>query len=147
MAGCGFMRYSISDTAEYGDYTRGPRVVTEETRAEMQRILEAIQDGSFAREWLEENRRGRPNFERARQADKDHEIERVGAKLRAMMPWSEEGKRVSGAAGQVDSGAADAAGSKSRPEHVRKRIGRPAAPPPAAPLRCELSSRRCGMLT
>src|ERR671920_261052 len=80
--GLGFMRHSISDTAEYGDYTRGPRVVTEETRAEMRRILEAIQDGSFAREWLEENRHGRPNFERARQADKDHEIERVGAKLR-----------------------------------------------------------------
>jgi ketol-acid reductoisomerase len=90
--GLGFMRHSISDTAEYGDYTRGPRIVTDETRAEMRRILEAIQDGSFAREWLEENRRGRPNFERARQADKDHEIERVGAKLRAMMPWSEEGK-------------------------------------------------------
>ena len=92
--GLGFMRHSISDTAEYGDYTRGPRVVTDETRAEMRRILEAIQDGSFAREWLEENRHGRPNFERARQADKDHEIERVGAKLRAMMPWSEEGKNA-----------------------------------------------------
>ena len=92
--GLGFMRYSISDTAEYGDYTRGPRVITEQTRAEMQRILEAIQDGSFAREWLAENRAGRPNFERARQADKDHEIERVGAELRAMMPWSEEGKRA-----------------------------------------------------
>ncbi len=92
--GLGFMRQSISDTAEYGDYTRGPRVITGETRAEMQRILQAIQDGSFAREWLEENRAGRPNFERARQADKDHEIERVGAELRAMMPWSEEGKRT-----------------------------------------------------
>ena len=92
--GLGFMRYSISDTAEYGDYTRGPRIVTQETRAEMRRILDAIQDGSFAREWLEENRRGRPNFERARQADKDHEIERVGAELRAMMPWSEEGRRA-----------------------------------------------------
>jgi ketol-acid reductoisomerase len=87
-----FMRYSISDTAEYGDYTRGPRIVTEETRAEMREILEAIQDGSFAREWLEENRNGRPNFERMRQADRHHEIERVGAQLRAMMPWSEEGK-------------------------------------------------------
>ena len=92
--GLGFMRYSISDTAEYGDYTRGPRLITDETRAEMQRILGAIQDGSFAREWLDENRAGRPNFERARQADKDHEIERVGAELRAMMPWSEEGRRA-----------------------------------------------------
>ena len=90
--GMQFMRYSISDTAEYGDYTRGPRLITEETRAEMRRILAEIQNGSFAREWLAENRAGRPNFERMRQADKDHEIERVGAKLRAMMPWSEEAK-------------------------------------------------------
>src|SRR5215210_1722523 len=91
--GLGFMRYSISDTAEYGDYTRGPRVITDQTRAEMRRILAAIRDGSFAREWLEENRAGRPNFDRARLADKNHEIERVGAELRAMMPWSEEGKK------------------------------------------------------
>jgi ketol-acid reductoisomerase len=88
--GLGFMRYSISDTAEYGDYTRGPRLITAETRAEMQRILAAIQDGSFAREWLAENKAGRPNFERMRQADRDHPIEQVGRKLRAMMPWSEE---------------------------------------------------------
>jgi ketol-acid reductoisomerase len=91
--GLQFMRYSISDTAEYGDYTRGPRIITEETRAEMRRILDAIQNGSFAREWLDENRAGRANFERLRQADRDHEIEQVGAKLRAMMPWSEEGKQ------------------------------------------------------
>ncbi len=92
--GMQFMRYSISDTAEYGDYTRGPRVVTDETRAAMQQILAAVQDGSFAREWLAENRNGRPNFERMRQADRDHQIERVGAQLRAMMPWSEEGKQA-----------------------------------------------------
>ena len=90
--GMQFMRYSISDTAEYGDYTRGPRLITEETRAEMRRILEEVQDGSFAREWLAENRAGRPNFERLRQEDHDHQIEQVGAKLRAMMPWAEEGK-------------------------------------------------------
>jgi ketol-acid reductoisomerase len=90
--GLQFMRSSISDTAEYGDYTRGPRLITEETRAEMRRILQAIRDGSFAREWLDENRAGRPNFERLRQADRNHEIERVGKTLRAMMPWSEEGK-------------------------------------------------------
>jgi ketol-acid reductoisomerase len=90
--GMQFMRYSISDTAEYGDYTRGPRVITEQTRAEMRRILEQVQDGSFAREWLAENRAGRPNFERLRQDDRDHLIEQVGARLRAMMPWSEEGK-------------------------------------------------------
>jgi len=90
--GMQFMRYSISDTAEYGDYTRGPRLITEETRAEMRRILEEIQNGSFAREWLAENRAGRPEFERLRQADRDHEIERVGKVLRAMMPWSQEGQ-------------------------------------------------------
>src|SRR6266568_630703 len=85
--GMQFMRYSISDTAEYGDYTRGPRIITDETRAEMRRILEEIQSGAFAREWLAENRSGRANFERLRQTDRDHEIERVGAQLRAMMPW------------------------------------------------------------
>ena len=90
--GMQFMRYSISDTAEYGDYTRGSRIVTDETRAEMRRILEEIRTGAFAREWLAENRQGRPNFERMRQADRDQQIERVGAELRAMMPWSEEGK-------------------------------------------------------
>jgi ketol-acid reductoisomerase len=96
--GMQFMRHSISDTAEYGDYTRGPRVITEETRAEMRRILGQIQDGSFAREWLEENRAGRANFDRLRQEDRDHEIEQVGAKLRAMMPWAEEGKAAAAAA-------------------------------------------------
>jgi len=95
--GMQFMRYSISDTAEYGDYTRGPRLITEETRAEMRKILADIQSGSFAKEWLAENRAGRPNFERMRRADKDHEIERVGSKLRAMMPWSEEAKAAAAA--------------------------------------------------
>ena len=99
--GMQFMRYSISDTAEYGDYTRGPRLITEETRAEMRRILQEVQNGNFAREWLEENRAGRPSFDRLRQADRDHEIERVGAKLRAMMPWLEGGQ----SAGQQGSGA------------------------------------------
>ncbi|MBA3658525.1 MAG: ketol-acid reductoisomerase [Gemmatimonadales bacterium] len=96
--GMQFMRNSISDTAEYGDYTRGPRVVTEETRAEMRKILEEIQSGAFAKEWLAENRSGRENFKRMRKADRDHELEQVGARLRAMMPWSEEGKRAAAAA-------------------------------------------------
>jgi ketol-acid reductoisomerase len=96
--GMQFMRYSISDTAEYGDYTRGPRIITQETRAEMRRILDQIQNGSFAKEWLAENRAGRPKFEQLRKTDKDHEIERVGAQLRAMMPWSEEGKRAAATA-------------------------------------------------
>jgi ketol-acid reductoisomerase len=89
--GLNFMRDSVSDTAEYGDYTRGPRLVTDETRREMQRILEEIRNGSFAREWLGECRAGRRNFDAMRQADRTHPIERVGAELRAMMPWAREG--------------------------------------------------------
>ena len=125
--GMQFMRHSISDTAEYGDYTRGPRLITDETRAEMQRILEAIQDGSFAREWLDENKAGRPTFERLRQEDRDHEIERVGAKLRAMMPWSEEGKK-GGAAGQPGSGAGSEKAERADKKGPRPR--RPAHPLP-----------------
>jgi ketol-acid reductoisomerase len=128
--GLQFMRYSISDTAEYGDYTRGPRVITDETRAVMQEILKAIQDGSFAREWLAENRAGRPNFERLRQADRDHEIERIGAQLRAMMPWSEEGKQGSGAAGQRGSEGIEKAEKQapSESEGTDKKERRPRRP-------------------
>jgi ketol-acid reductoisomerase len=128
--GLQFMRHSISDTAEYGDYTRGPRVITEETRAEMRRILDAIQDGSFAQEWLAENRAGRANFERLRKADHDHEIERVGAELRAMMPWSEEGKRGSGAKTQRGSGAAGQEENESDQSAKKRRPRRPAHPLP-----------------
>src|SRR6058998_2737926 len=105
--GMRFMRYSISDTAEYGDYTRGPRLITAPVRAEMQRILADIQSGAFAREWIAESRQGGPNFQRMRQEQNDHLIERVGAKLRAMMPWSEEGKAAASArpAGSKPSGA------------------------------------------
>jgi ketol-acid reductoisomerase len=81
------MRYSISDTAEYGDLTRGPRVVTAETRKEMKRILGEIQDGSFAREWIEENRTGRKKFEELRARDAALLIEKVGKQLRGMMSW------------------------------------------------------------
>ncbi|MGH9154391.1 MAG: ketol-acid reductoisomerase [Acidimicrobiales bacterium] len=81
------MRFSISDTAEYGDYTRGPRVITDETRAEMRRILDEIRDGSFAKEWIAENRAGRPRFNQLREKGRQHPIEEVGSQLRAMMPW------------------------------------------------------------
>jgi ketol-acid reductoisomerase len=83
------MRYSISNTAEYGDLTRGPRIVTDETRAEMKKILAEIQSGEFAREWLAENESGAENLEKMRNAGKDHQIEKVGAQLRSMMPWIE----------------------------------------------------------
>jgi ketol-acid reductoisomerase len=90
--GMGFMRYSISDTAEYGDYTRGPRIVSEEVKEEMRRILTEIQNGSFAREWIAETRGGARRFADMRRAARTHAIETVGARLRAMMPWTEEGK-------------------------------------------------------
>lgn len=81
------MRYSISDTAEYGDLTRGKRVINEETRKEMKKILKEIQTGEFAREWLLENRAGRPSFLAMRRREADHLIEKVGEKLRGMMSW------------------------------------------------------------
>ena len=87
------MRYSISDTAEYGDMTRGPRIVTDDTRAEMKQILDEIQTGKFAGEWIAESESGRPNYKRLQQAGKDHPIEKVGADLRAMMPWISAGKQ------------------------------------------------------
>jgi ketol-acid reductoisomerase len=86
------MRYSISDTAEYGDMTRGPRIITDETRAEMRKILAEIQTGEFAREWIMENRAGRPVFEALRRRGQQHPIEDVGSRLRGMMPWIAAGK-------------------------------------------------------
>src|SRR5947209_3695664 len=86
------MHFSISDTAEYGDYTRGPRIINEQTKAEMQRILGEIRDGSFAEEWIAENKNGRPNFNEYRRKTQAHQIEQVGAELRAMMPWISAGK-------------------------------------------------------
>ncbi|HEX6116567.1 MAG TPA: ketol-acid reductoisomerase [Solirubrobacterales bacterium] len=84
------MRHSISNTAEYGDMTRGPRVIGEETRAAMGKILEDIQSGEFAREWIAENRAGGENFDRMRGEQADHQIEHVGGELRSMMPWIEK---------------------------------------------------------
>jgi ketol-acid reductoisomerase len=86
------MRFSISDTAEYGDMTRGPRIVTGETRAEMKKILNEIQTGAFAKEWILENQANRPVFNALRRQSAEHPIEAVGAQLRAMMPWIGAGK-------------------------------------------------------
>jgi ketol-acid reductoisomerase len=85
--GLSYMRYSVSDTAEHGDYTGGRRVITADTRREMQRMLIEIQDGTYARNWIEENRLGRPSFSRCRAAEADCQLERVGRDLRSMMPW------------------------------------------------------------
>ncbi len=85
--GLNYMRYSVSDTAEYGDYRGGPRIVTEATRRAMREMLGEIRDGSFARQWVSEHRAGRPWFEAARKRDRDHKLEQVGAQLRGMMPF------------------------------------------------------------
>jgi len=81
------MRSRVSDTAEYGDITRGKRVVSKETRREMQKILGEIQSGSFAREWIKENEDGRPNYNKITEEEKNHKIETIGKELRSMMPW------------------------------------------------------------
>ena len=81
------MRWSISDTAEYGDYTRGPRIVTEQTKAEMRRILDEIRAGDFAREWVAEDDAGRPNYRKLAEEGANHPIEEVGARLRPLMSW------------------------------------------------------------
>ncbi len=85
--GFGYMRYSISDTAEYGDYTRGPRIIDDMVRGEMEQILAEIQDGTFAKEWILENQAGRPVYNALKRMESEHLIEKVGAELREMMPW------------------------------------------------------------
>jgi ketol-acid reductoisomerase len=85
--GISYMRYSVSNTAEYGDYTRGPRIVTEETRKEMKKILREIQTGQFAREWILENKAGAPAFKAIRRREKNSQLEEVGRRLRRLMTW------------------------------------------------------------
>ncbi|MDD4097550.1 MAG: ketol-acid reductoisomerase [Lentisphaeria bacterium] len=86
--GLSFMRYSISDTAEYGDYSVGKKIITDEVKAEMRKVLGRIQDGSFAREWILENQAHRPHFNAMRRMEKEHLIEKTGAELRAKMNWN-----------------------------------------------------------
>jgi len=85
--GLNYMRYSVSDTAEYGDYTRGPRIIDDMVREEMAEILAEIQDGTFAKEWILENQAGRPVYNALKRMDEEHLIEEVGEELRQMMPW------------------------------------------------------------
>ena len=88
------MRYSISNTAEYGDVTRGPRIITPETKLEMKKILNEIQSGEFVREFMNENKTGKKNFDALRAKGKAHRIEATGEKLRSMMPWISKNKLV-----------------------------------------------------
>ncbi len=92
--GLSYMRYSVSDTAEYGDYTRGPRIINEQTRAEMKKILGEIQSGQFARDWINENKTGRKKFLAMREAAQNQPIEKVGAELRKMMTFLKKKKEV-----------------------------------------------------
>jgi ketol-acid reductoisomerase len=92
--GLNYMRYSVSDTAEYGDYTRGPRVVNEQTRTEMKKILSEIQSGEFAREWINENKTGRKKFLALREAGNTSQIETVGSELRQMMTFLKKRKEA-----------------------------------------------------
>jgi ketol-acid reductoisomerase len=92
--GLAYMRFSVSDTAEYGDYTRGPRIVNEQTRAEMRKILSEIQSGAFAKEWIDENKSGRKNFLAMREAARHQPVEEVGRELREMMPFLKKKKEV-----------------------------------------------------
>jgi ketol-acid reductoisomerase len=85
--GLNYMRYSVSDTAEHGDYTAGPRIVTEQTREEMRKLLKEVQDGTYARKWIDEDAKGRPWFNQQRASEQKHRIEEVGARLRALMPF------------------------------------------------------------
>ena len=94
--GLSYMRYSVSDTAEYGDYTRGPRIINDQTRAEMKKILSEIQSGEFARHWMEENRTGRKKFVAMREAERNQNIEQVGRELREMMPFLKKNKKEAG---------------------------------------------------
>lgn len=97
--GLNYMRYSVSDTAEYGDYIAGPKIITDETRAAMRELLANIQSGSFAEEWIEENHTGRASFSRMRQADGQHQIEQVGRDLRRMMPFVNPREVIPGSGG------------------------------------------------
>ncbi|HEV2583129.1 MAG TPA: ketol-acid reductoisomerase, partial [Ktedonobacteraceae bacterium] len=85
--GMSSMRYSISDTAEFGDYVSGPRIIDERVRNEMRKVLREIQDGTFATRWILENQAGRPSFLAMRRSNAAHQIEQVGSELRSMMPW------------------------------------------------------------
>ena len=106
--GLNFMRFSVSDTAEYGDYVSGPRIIDERVRTTMRQVLAEIQDGTFARNWIAESDGGRHEFERLRAADRDHKIEQVGAELRSQMAFLNPGTVV---AGQAQ--AAASSGSRS----------------------------------
>ena len=140
--GMAYMRYSISDTAEYGDYTRGPKVIDDHVRQNMKQVLQNIRSGAFAREWILENQAGRPSFYALRKQNADHIIEKVGAQLRGMMPWLKPGANQTAAPQPAASAPPPApapaptptASSWSSPPAPSEPIPRPApASPPSEP--------------
>ena len=104
--GMNYMRHSVSDTAEYGDYVAGPRIVTAETRKAMQKLLDEVKDGTFAKNWIAENRNGRPTFEARRLKESEHRIEAVGREMRRMMPFLDAKEVLPGLRGAQASGSA-----------------------------------------
>ena len=126
--GMGWMRHSISNTAEYGDYTRGPRLITPAVRAEMKKILAEVQSGRFAKEWIAECDAGQPNFKRMRAAGRNHPIETVGRELRSMMPWLQQKFPPA-----LDGGSEPVHGSCGSPAHACGSEGK--AKPAAAPAK------------
>jgi ketol-acid reductoisomerase len=120
--GMAYMRYSISDTAEYGDYTRGPKIIDDHVRQNMKQVLQNIRSGAFAREWILENQAGRPSFLALRRQGAEHMIEKVGSELRAMMPWLKPGAKAA------------AAQPAPQPEPIpMPAASQPPAPPPVRP--------------
>jgi ketol-acid reductoisomerase len=130
------MRYSISDTAEYGDYTRGPRVIDDHVRNNMKQVLQNIRSGAFAREWILENQAGRPGFLAMRRQNAEHMIEQVGSELRGMMPWLGDKKAPSQAPSAPARSAPAAAGLQApAPEPAPEPEPEPApAPTPSVGL-------------
>jgi ketol-acid reductoisomerase len=107
--GLNFMRFSVSDTAEFGDYVSGPRIIDDHVRQTMRKVLAEIQDGTFAARWIAENESGKAEFLRMRQADQDHQIEQVGAELRRQMRWLNP---VEVSAGQAQASASGSAAGR-----------------------------------
>jgi ketol-acid reductoisomerase len=117
------MHQFISETAKYGDLTRGPRIVNERVKNEMRKVLKEVRSGRFARQWIRENAQGRPNYQKLLAADIDHQIERVGAGLRARMPWLQEKRRSAPAAAARGGRAAPRRAKPARRKSVKRARG------------------------
>jgi ketol-acid reductoisomerase len=113
-----YMRHSVSDTAEFGDYIAGERIVTDDTRKAMQKLLDEVKDGSFAKRWIEENKTGRPTFEKRRQLESEHRIESVGREMRRMMPFLDAKEVLPGLRGAQSTSAPAPAKQSEKEVHI-----------------------------